>query len=195
MTKLPQLLTDAKDQGWFNWIKTEADERAVLAGHWFDKAAGQQWVDFFEKFLFHTMGDLAGKPFKLLPWQEFDIVMPLFGWQRDRDRPGIRRYSKGDIFVAKKCGKSTLASGIACGFLMGSGNRAEVVNVAHTRDQAGIIYRECKAMVESSPQLSRNLKVIDSRKRIVYPAKQSFYQALAGESGARGVEGINRCWC
>lgn len=191
MIQLTQRIADAHAEGWGDWIRSDADERAVLDGCWFDPAAGEWWVGFFEKFLRHTMGKFAGRQFTLLPWQRDEVIMPLFGWKRDRERRHVRRYSKGDIFVAKKQGKSTIAAGLVNGFLMGGGHRAEVYGVAHTRDQASIIYREAAAMATSSPALSKHLKVIDSRKRIVYPAKQSFYQALAGESNARGVEGIN----
>lgn len=191
MKKLQQLKTQAKREGWAKWIRSEADERALLDGCWFDVAAGNHWVEFFETYLRHTMGVWAGKPFKLLDWQRDDIVMPLFGWKKSRDKPHVRRYSKGDIFVAKKQGKSTIAAGIVCAFLLKGGQRAEVYGVAHTRDQSGIIYREAAAMARSSPQLASRLRPLDTVKRIVYDKTGSFYQAMAGENSARGAEGIN----
>lgn len=191
MHKLAQLKADARTEGWAEWIRSEADERAALDGCWFDVEAGKHWCEFFERYLLQTMGKWAGQPFKLLPWQRDDILMPLFGWKRDRQRPEIRRYSKGDIFVAKKQGKSTIAAGLANAFLLKGGPRVEVYGVAHTREQAGIIYREAAAMARKSPQLKGRLKPLDSKKQINYPATSSFYQALAGETNARGVEGIN----
>lgn len=170
------------------WTRSEADERAVADGHWFDQDAGLHVCQFFERYLRHTMGQHAGKPFELLDWQRDDILMPLFGWKR---KDGRRRYSKGDIFVAKKQGKSTLAAGLANYFLMLGGQRAEVYGVAHTREQASIIYREAAAMAQSSPQLAERLKVLESRKRIIHGATDSFYQALAGEASSKGAEGIN----
>ena len=189
MTKLSTIKAKAKRQGWDKWIRPgDADERALLAGYYFDVEAGKHAVEFFQRFLFHTMGQWAGQPFKLLPWQRDDVIMPLFGWMRP---DGNRRFAKGDIFVAKKQGKSTLSAGIACYFLTMGGDRTEVFGLAHTRDQAGIIYREAAAMVRSSPELAKRLKVRDSQKRIMYPDKQSFYVAVAGENNARGIEGIN----
>ena len=186
--KLPQRLADAKAAGWSRWIKNEADERAVMDGCYFDKAAAAHIVHFFEKYLSHTMGRFAGQPFKLLPWQKTGVMMPLFGWKKAN---GNRRFSKGDIFVAKKQGKSTLAAGLVNYFLVTSGQRAEVYGVAHTREQAGIIYREAAAMAQSSPQLCKLLSVRDSNKRIIYKQTNSHYHAMAGESSARGIEGIN----
>lgn len=191
MSRLAQLKADAQSQGWSEWIRTEADERAVLDGCWFDLRAAERAVQFFEEWIVHTMGSLRGKPFKLLGWQKQDVIMPLFGWKRDRQRPKLRRYAKGDLFVAKKQGKSTLCGGIANYFLLRGGARAEVYGVAHTREQAGIIYREAAAMARRSPKLRKRLKVIDSTKRIIYAETDSFYHALAGENNARGVEGIN----
>ena len=48
--KLPQRLADAKAAGWSRWIKNEADERAVMDGCYFDKAAAAHIVHFFEKY-------------------------------------------------------------------------------------------------------------------------------------------------
>ena len=86
---------------------------------------------------------------------------------------------------------STLAAGLACYYLVTGGQRAEIYGVAHTREQAGIIYREAAAMARTSPQLSERLKPVDSQKRVVYRGTGSFYAALAGEACSRGVEGIN----
>lgn len=193
---LAQLKVTAKREGWSDWIRSEADERAVLNGCWFDVAAGEHWCDFMEKWLIFTRGtdingaSLIGKPYKLLDWLRHDIVMPLFGWKRDRDRPHIRRYQKGDIFVAKKQSKSTFAGALCDVFLLKSAPRTEVYGVAHSSEQASVIYREAAAFALKSPELRKRLKPLDSRKRIVYEEKGSFYQALAGENGARSAEGI-----
>jgi len=169
-------------------IRTVSDERAHKAGYWFDPDAADHVCNFFEHYLSHTMGEHAGKPFTLLPWQRDDVLRPLFGWKRP---DGRRRFAKGDIFIAKKQGKSTIAAGLANYFLVTSGARGEVYGVAHTRDQAGIIYREAAAMARTSPALQDRLKPIDSQKRVVFHAQGSFYAALAGEACSRGVEGIN----
>lgn len=189
--KLAQAITDAKREGWSDWIRSEADEHAVTEGCFFDVVAGKYWCALMERTLFHTMGQWAGQPFRLLDWQRNDLMMPLFGWKRDLSRPHLRRYTKGDIFVAKKQGKSTLLAGICNCFLLKGGHRAEIYGLAHTREQAAIIYREAAAMARKSPELAKRFEVIDSRKRIVYGAMGSYYQALAGESNAGGIEGIN----
>lgn len=187
---LAQLKTDAKREGWADWIRSEADERAVLNGCWFDVEAGEQWCHDIETYLRFTRGDLIGKPYRLLDWHRNDFIMPLFGWKRDRERRHLRRFSKGDVFVAKKQAKSTLCGAVCDMFLLKGPPRTEVYGVAHSSEQAGVIYREAAAFVRHSPDIRTRLKPLDSQKRIIYEAKGSFYQALAGENGARSAEGI-----
>ena len=193
---LAQLKADAKSEGWSDWIRSEADERAVLNGCWFDVDAGQHWCDFLEKYLVFTRGNdidgpvQIGKPYRMLAYQRTDWTMPLFGWKRDRQRPHLRRYTKGDMFVAKKQAKSTWCGAICDAFLLKGPQRTEVYGVAHSSEQAGVIYREAAAFARKSPQLKNRLKAVDTHKRIVFEQKGSFYQALAGENGARSAEGI-----
>jgi len=164
------------------------DEIAIAEGCYFDDEAADFVCEFFETYLKHTMGLHAGKPFKLLDWQRDGVLRPLFGWKRE---DGSNRFNRGFIWTAKKQGKSTLSAGIALFYLLTAGKRAECYGVATTRDQAAIIYREAAAMARSCKNLAGKLKAFDSKKRILYSGNTSFYQALAGETMARGVEGIN----
>lgn len=184
---LEELKRKAKRNGWAKWIRSEADERAMLSGCTFDRKRGEYVIEFFETYLNHTMGEWAGQPFRLLDWQRDDVVMPLFGWKR---QDGTRRYRKGDIFVAKKNGKSTLAAGLVLYFMLADGEpRAEVYGAAYTRHQAGIVYDEAAAMSRSANGgMPEMFKCLDSHKRILCKKTGSFYQVLAGEAG--GVEGI-----
>lgn len=161
------------------------DSPTIPEGCYFDEAKGKHVCDFFGKYLRHSMGRWAGQPFALLGWQR-DMLMELFGWRRES---GLPRYNRAIVFVAKKNGKSTLAAGLVAYYLLCGGERAEVYGAAYTREQSSIIYREAKAMCHSSPALHRHLRPLESRKRILNESTDSFYQALAGESGP--VEGIN----
>lgn len=73
----------AEAAGWNPWwIRSVADVAAVEAGCWMDEGRGWRVVGFFERLLAHTNGRWAGKPFALMDWQVYDVVMPLFGWMR-----------------------------------------------------------------------------------------------------------------
>jgi hypothetical protein len=79
---LAQRLADARDQGWIQWIQSDADERAVSEGCWFDLKAAERVQTFFRQFLRHSKGQWAPKPFELLDWQWRRVIAPLFGWKR-----------------------------------------------------------------------------------------------------------------
>jgi len=187
MTRLAQQLVEAKSEGWGDWIRTEADERAVREGYRFDVDAAERVLIFFQRFLCHSKGQWAGKPFELLEWQWNELIAPLFGWKRP---DGTRRYRRGYIEVPKKNGKSTLFSGLSLYLLTGDGEPgAEIYSAAVDRDQASIVYNEAATMVEASSELASRLKVVRSTKRIVFHRTRSIYRALSADVPAK--EGLN----
>jgi phage terminase large subunit-like protein len=187
MADLAQKLADACAAGWMEWIVSEADERAVSEGCWFDLKAAERVRTFFRQFLRHSKGQWAHQPFELLDWQWRQIVAPLFGWKR---ADGTRRFRRGYIEVPKKNGKSTLFSGLSLYLLAGDGEQgAEVYSAAVDRDQASIVYNEAANMVEASPALSSRLRVVRSTKRIVFQKTRSFYRGLSADVPAK--EGLN----
>jgi phage terminase large subunit-like protein len=180
-------LADARAEGWIDWVRCEADERAVLEGCRFDIRAAERVRTLFRQFLRHSKGQWAGQPFELLDWQWDRIVAPLFGWKR---ADGTRRFRRGYIEVPKKNGKSTLFSGLSLYLLAGDGEPgAEVYSAAVDRDQASIVYNEAANMVEASPALTSRLNVIRSTKRITFHKTRSFYKALSADVPAK--EGLN----
>jgi phage terminase large subunit-like protein len=184
---LAQRMADARAAGWDEWVRCEADERAVSEGCWFDITAAERVRTFFRQFLRHSKGEWAGKPFELLDWQWQRIVAPLFGWMR---ADGTRRFRRGYIEVPKKNGKSTLFSGFSLYLLAGDREPgAEVYSAAVDRDQASIVYNEAANMVEFSPPLSSRLRVVRSTKRIAFHRTRSFYKALSADVPAK--EGLN----
>lgn len=89
-----------------------------------------QLVDYAVNFiecLSHTKGTWAGKPFKLLPWQE-QIIRDLFGVIKPN---GYRQFNTAYIEIPKKMGKSELATAVALLLCCGDGEeRAEVYGCA-----------------------------------------------------------------
>ncbi len=168
------------------WIRDWQDVRAVLDGCWFDAGAADHVVKFFHRYLRHSKGQWAGRPFVLLAWQE-DALRRLFGWKR---ADGTRRFRRGGIWIAKKNGKSTLAAGIELYLLIGDDESgAEVYSAANDRGQAGIIYDEAANMVRASPDLRQRLQPVDSRKTIAFPGRAAKLQALSADVPTK--EGIN----
>lgn len=169
-------------------IRDAHDVRAVLAGCWFDPAAGQHIIDFFASYLRHSKGQWAGQPFVLQPWQE-EITRRLFGWKR---ADGTRRYRKAYIEIPKKNGKSTWLAGIELYLFVGDGEPgAEVYCCAVDKDQAGIVFSECATMVRQSPELSKVLgrQIADSRKTITDIDNAGKLAALSADAPKQ--EGLN----
>jgi phage terminase large subunit-like protein len=196
MAKAPTLISlknKAKRQGWLKWVRSEADERALMAGCVFDVKAGERVVEFFSAFLRHTEGSqFAGKPFDLMDWQRDDVAMPLFGWQQPSVHYGkmVRRYKKTYIQVPKKNGKSPFGAGIGLYMLVGDCEPgAKVFSAAGDKDQASIVHDHAIAMVDASPELSAACKINRSTHNIAYEQTGSFYRAISAE--ASGKEGLN----
>jgi len=162
-----------------NWIRTRADEVAASQGCYFDSRAAERVRTFFEKFLRHSKGADAGRPFELLDWQWDRVIAPLFGWKMP---DGTRRFNRAGVAIPKKNGKSTLCAGVALYLLVADGERgAEVYTAAADRKQASIIYNEAATMVEASSALSSRLKVRRASKTIRYPETNSIFEALSAD--------------
>lgn len=167
------------------WMRNPSDALAVREGCYFDAARGQRACDFIEHFCRQSKGRWAGQPIKLLDWER-DFLMRLYGWRR---ADGRRRFKRFYIEIAKKNGKTTLLSAMHLLELIDGDDGPECYNNACDRDQASMLYDESARMVKASPDLSQRLDVIDSRKVILYPAKNGRMRANSSESGSK--DGLN----
>lgn len=142
----------------------------------------------FIRHLKHGKGEWAGRPFNLQPWQQHEIIEPLFGAMRPN---GTRQYRQAYIEIPRKNGKTEIAAAIALKLLMADGERGgEVYCAASDSDQASIVFSAAASMVRQSPLLKRRCKVVEHTKRIVVmegPYAGSFLRAIpADEAGAHG---------
>ncbi len=152
--------------------------RFMLSTSHYDEAKADYAVNFIQ-CLCHTKGTWAGKPFKLLPWQE-RIIRDLFGVVKES---GYRQFTQSYIEVGKKNGKSELAAAVALLLTCGDGEqRAEVYGCASDRQQASIVFDVAADMVRMCPALSKRCKILASTKRIIYKPTNSFYQVLSSEA-------------
>ena len=144
----------------------------------YDAEKADRAVMFIEN-LCHTKGEWAGKPFKLLAWQE-TIIRDLFGIVKP---DGARQFNTAYIEICKKSGKSELAAAVALYLLCADKEqRAEVYGCAADRQQAGIVFGVAADMVRGSPALTRRVKILESQKRLVYRPSNSVYQVLSAEA-------------
>lgn len=169
------------------WVRNKSDEAAIDEGCYFDIKAADHVRQFCFRFLRHSKGHFAGKPFELLHWQWDRVIAPAFGWKMP---DGTRRFRKVGIGIPKKNGKSTLLSALALYHLIADREAgAEVYSAAADRMQASIIYKEAANMVDVSPALKDRLKVRRSVNTIEHRASKSIYKALSAEANTK--EGLN----
>lgn len=144
----------------------------------FDAAKAKRPINFLEKFCRHSKGKWANQPIKLELWQKA-MLESAFGFV-DKET-GFRKYRKVVFCVAKKNGKSFIASGIGLFGLTSDGEGgAEVYSVATTRDQAKIVWQEAKNMVGKSPALKKRLRRTISG--IYYDKENAVFSPLASKT-------------
>ena len=155
----------------------------------FNEEKGLRPIRFVEKYCKNSKGKWAGKTLNLELYQKA-MIEALYGFI-DKDTE-LRKYKKCVFFVAKKNGKSTLASALALYGLMQDGEGgAEIYSVAKIKEQAKIVWTEAKHMVAHSPALKKRLRM--TVQGIYYDAKDSIFQALASETNS--LDGKNTHYC
>lgn len=159
-------------------LKKYKPTRFMLNTSYYNKELADYAVSFIE-CLCHTKGTWAGKPFKLLDWQE-QIIRDLFGTIKPN---GYRQFNTAYIEIPKKNGKSELAAAVALLLCCGDGEqRAEIYGCAADRGQATIVFDVAADMVRMCPALNKRCKILTSQKRILFAPTNSFYQVLSAEA-------------
>ena len=145
----------------------------------FDEKKAKRAVDFFEKYLTHTKGKWARKPFTLeMEWQK-KLISDIFGTVT---ADGNRKYRKVYVEIPKKNGKSEIAAGIALKLLLADGEQGgQIYSAAADRQQASLVFDVAAQMVRNSYELQKRCKILDSQKRIICYSNNSFYHVLASD--------------
>lgn len=153
-------------------------EEGPARGLHFDADAAVFAIEFFS--LLHLPD--SEKPFKLSPFQAF-IVGSLWGWKAE---DGSRRFRTAYVESGKGSGKSPLGGGIGLLGMVADGEQAaEIYSAATTREQASILFRDAKRIVDASPSLSRRLNV--GQANIADEKSGSFFRPVSSEH--RGLDG------
>ncbi|MGI8351684.1 terminase large subunit [Niallia circulans] len=164
-------LNDLKRQGTedFPWV--------------FDEEKAHRPIRYIEKFCRPSKGDY--KSLVLQSWQHF-VIGSLYGWVH-KDT-GHRRFREGLIFIGRKNGKTTMISGLA-NYAVSKDNEpgARVYVLANTKQQAGELFDESRAMVQKSPVLRKRLR--ENQKGIFYDKTQSRIEPRASDS--KKLDGLN----
>jgi phage terminase large subunit-like protein len=152
---------------------------------WYHETAADKAASFFPNHLVFTEGEWAGRPFVLEPWEEHDIVRPLFGWKR---ADGTRRFRRCFVWIARKNGKTELAAGIALLILVGDAEMGgQVFSIASEEAQAKIVFTKASNMAVRTPMLAAKL---DCLGKVIYcPELNASFRPLSGKP--KGKHGLN----
>ena len=149
----------------------------------FDEHKATRPVDFMEKFLTPTKGDYDRM--ELMPWQCF-IECNLYGWV-DKNT-GLRRYREGLVLVGTGNGKSTMMAGNATFMACKDGERgADIYLLANSKDQAGIVFNECKGQIDSSRYLAPRFRTL--RDGVYYDKMNATIRHRSSDS--QRLDGLN----
>lgn len=156
-----------------------------------NEARAQRAIDFIEKLKI-TIGDDAGKPFRLREWQKAfirDVLAPV----NERSNRKVRR---AILSIARKNGKTELAAALILVFLIGpeAELNGEIYSAANDKEQASIVFNAVVRMIQASPALSRSLEIVESRKTIFVRRSDlrgagSKFRALSADAGTK--HGLN----
>jgi phage terminase large subunit-like protein len=123
-----------------------------------------------------------GKRFNLDQFQQDflrDIYEPHYGPNR-----AVRR---AILSIARKNGKTALIAAIVLAHLVGPEAivNGEIYSAANDRDQAAIVFKFARQIVELEPELKSQIEIIPSTKTMVARRTGSVYRALSSEVGTK----------
>ena len=144
-------------------------------------------VQFANKFR-HVKGKLLGKPIRLMLWMQF-VLCNIFGWYYTKgEKKGERRFTKAFTLVARGNAKSFLCSIVALYTMLFSPNgNPSCYSVARNAKQAGIVFRDAKAMLKrASANIRKEFRVMAAQ--ITSFERDGIFEPLAADS--QSVDGL-----
>jgi phage terminase large subunit-like protein len=139
-----------------------------------EETRGEKVIRFIETFCLTPEGEHVGKPMVLAPFQK-KFILDIY------DNPaGTRR---AYLSIARKNGKTALIAGILLAHLIGPEAKlnSQIVSGAQSRDQASLVFSLAAKMVQLSPTLSGNVRIVPSGKRLIGLPYNVEYRALAAD--------------
>ena len=131
-------------------------------------------IAFIERYCLTPDGEHVGKPLVLAEFQK-KFIRDVY------DNPhGTRRAL---LSVSRKNGKTGLIAGLLLAHLIGpeAKQNSQIVSGAMSRDQAALVFKLASDMVRLSPQLSKDVRIIPSGKRLIGLPLNTEFKALAAD--------------
>lgn len=151
---------------------------------YFDEEVADNAIDFIS-IMKHFKGKSSGQSFVLEPWQAF-IVANIVGWYWKDS--GDRRFTSSYIEVARKNGKSALASALCLYYLIADGeDGAEVDLAANSKEQAKIAFEFCSGFAKGIDPKQKYIRAF--RDSILFDKTNSKLKVFAADDSK--LDGFN----
>jgi phage terminase large subunit-like protein len=146
------------------------------------KRRAKRVIDFIERLTVPS-GKGQGKPFKLLAFEK-KFIRAIYEPTWPDGRRVVRR---AILSMARKNGKTALIAAIALAHLIGPERtpNGEIYSAANDRDQASIIFKFAKQIIDLEPELAKNVDIVASTKTVVGRDTGSVYRAISAEAGTK----------
>ena len=146
---------------------------------------GYDVIDFAETLCRITEDSVAGNvgdKLVLRPWQK-ELLLNLYA----EDENGLLKHRRALIGIPRKAGKSALLATLVLEQLLLGVMGGQIYSCASDKEQAKIIFKTVKRMVELEPELSA---VLQTFRDVIYnPSTGTVYRALSSEAYTK--EGLN----
>jgi phage terminase large subunit-like protein len=124
-----------------------------------------------------------GKPFRLRPFQKRfirDVYDPVL-------KGGVRRVRRAILSIGRKNGKTALIAALVLVHLVGPEAipNGEIYSAANDREQAAIIFKFARQIVEADPELRQFISIVPSTKTLIGLPTGSVYRAVSAEAGTK----------
>lgn len=150
-----------------------------------ERSLGDVVADFAEALVpiaKDSLGGLAGEPLKFRDWQRSLLRHML---ARKADLSFTHRFFL--VGVARKNGKTALASTLPIFFGLYGDRGGEILSAANEREQAKLVFSHARRAVELNPELGAQIKLY--RDAMEFKGTGTVYKAISAEAYSK--EGLN----
>lgn len=140
-------------------------------------ARAERNIAWIEKYLRVPEGARAGEPIRLPEFHK-SFVRKIYGNAQAPTRRGI-------FSSPRKSAKTTLCGEILLLHLVGPEARrnSQIIGAANAKDQAAVLFRLTRLMLEQSPALRDHVRILNTRREMHVDAIGTEYRVVAAEAG------------
>ena len=139
----------------YEYIVTGLEEKKFF----YDGKKANDAIEWIEAHCFHTEGPLAPGPLFLEVWQKA-LIASIYGIV---DKDGRRQFREVLLLVARKCGKSKLASALGDYEFRNQEYGSRVFCIAPKLEQADLVYNDIWQMVTLDPEYVQLKEIYSER--------------------------------